>query len=563
MKRRQFMLAGAPLIAFSISCKADGKEVTPFSELKKDSKELFRSNYSLDFINIKNYGAVGDGITDDTTAWKAWQRKLKNGGIGYIPAGNYVVLGKRLSFDTGCIGNFNHFFKNRFPAIRTGENHLLASSRIISIVNSQQGLAIAPTISIDAILDVPDSATDVNNKGKLLSSCHGIYVQHKQTGGNKNNKLSSTAIVTSVENAAIGDNDCSGVAAKAKKADVPGGIGDCAGIGGRIDNYSTQPGGTMGAEFVVYNHANGIPRPSDYNWVSTNKWTTAVHIIANCSGAPATAALLMQGANNGAYDGIQISRSLFKMNANSNILINPTKNISADTQQVITVDSDGHLAGTTGIDMGSFSKKNGYPEHGIVIGYCDNHIFTPGQYMKVRALGLDVGSHSNVSIRANAKNAASTDTNPTYGTTGFNFCQTTLAGDTTTNATIFYNPETYSVALHNFASNFGIVAYKPNKSTSSNDVTYFMPGMCTDNNGNEVVSKIALGSGVRRWENIYAKTSTFSDSDERIKQDITDIPDAVMRAWGRINFKQFRFREAYNHKGKTARIHRCATSSRI
>lgn len=44
-----------------------------------------------DFINLKDFGAVGDGITDDSSAWAAWQTALQNGGMPYIPKGNYLL----------------------------------------------------------------------------------------------------------------------------------------------------------------------------------------------------------------------------------------------------------------------------------------------------------------------------------------------------------------------------------------------------------------------------------------------------------------------------------------
>lgn len=50
-----------------------------------------------------------------------------------------------------------------------------------------------------------------------------------------------------------------------------------------------------------------------------------------------------------------------------------------------------------------------------------------------------------------------------------------------------------------------------------------------------------LGTAGRRWKAIFAMTDVVSTSDENQKQDIADIPDAVLDAWGAVNFKQFRF----------------------
>lgn len=42
------------------------------------------------FINLKDFGAVGDGITDDTSAINAWLNSLQTGEIGFAPSGNYL-----------------------------------------------------------------------------------------------------------------------------------------------------------------------------------------------------------------------------------------------------------------------------------------------------------------------------------------------------------------------------------------------------------------------------------------------------------------------------------------
>ena len=76
-------------------------------------------------INVKDFGAIGDGITNDTAAWN--QFTAVEGGVKYIPMGNYLVNGKTLSFPYGCIVNYVHryniitrdmideMFSNNFP----------------------------------------------------------------------------------------------------------------------------------------------------------------------------------------------------------------------------------------------------------------------------------------------------------------------------------------------------------------------------------------------------------------------------------------------------------------
>lgn len=64
-----------------------------------------------------------------------------------------------------------------------------------------------------------------------------------------------------------------------------------------------------------------------------------------------------------------------------------------------------------------------------------------------------------------------------------------------------------------------------------------------------------LGTGSRRWANVYASTGAINTSDEREKTSIVDPDDALMRAWGKVNFRVFRFNDAVKKKGNAARIH--------
>ena len=74
---------------------------------------------------------------------------------------------------------------------------------------------------------------------------------------------------------------------------------------------------------------------------------------------------------------------------------------------------------------------------------------------------------------------------------------------------------------------------------------------------------IRLGSGERRWTQLYAKTSTISTSDERKKSSIVSIPDEVLDAWGSIDFIQYQFNDSVAEKGASARIHNGLIAQRV
>jgi hypothetical protein len=65
----------------------------------------------------------------------------------------------------------------------------------------------------------------------------------------------------------------------------------------------------------------------------------------------------------------------------------------------------------------------------------------------------------------------------------------------------------------------------------------------------------SLGNSTLRWSTVFAGTGTINTSDEREKQQIESIDHAVLSAWKKVNFKQFKFNDAVEKKGDAARLH--------
>lgn len=73
-----------------------------------------------------------------------------------------------------------------------------------------------------------------------------------------------------------------------------------------------------------------------------------------------------------------------------------------------------------------------------------------------------------------------------------------------------------------------------------------------------------LGYSSSRWKQLYAGTTTISTSDERLKDNISAVPDAVLDAWGDVNWSQFQFRDSIAEKGTgKARLHNGLVAQRI
>jgi hypothetical protein len=72
-----------------------------------------------------------------------------------------------------------------------------------------------------------------------------------------------------------------------------------------------------------------------------------------------------------------------------------------------------------------------------------------------------------------------------------------------------------------------------------------------------------LGAASRRWTTVYATTATINTSDEREKEQIGDINEAVLRAWGNVEYQQFKFKDAVLKKGSGARWHVGLVAQRV
>jgi len=76
-------------------------------------------------------------------------------------------------------------------------------------------------------------------------------------------------------------------------------------------------------------------------------------------------------------------------------------------------------------------------------------------------------------------------------------------------------------------------------------------------------NKTSLGQAQLRFSQLYAGTASINTSDERLKDEISEIPEEVLIAWGKVNFNQFKFKESIKEKGDKARLHTGLIAQRI
>lgn len=71
------------------------------------------------------------------------------------------------------------------------------------------------------------------------------------------------------------------------------------------------------------------------------------------------------------------------------------------------------------------------------------------------------------------------------------------------------------------------------------------------------------GASGQRWSEVWAANGTIQTSDENLKQDIAAINDAVLRAWSKVQFMQYKFKDAVAKKGENARWHMGVIAQRV
>jgi len=130
-------------------------------------------------ITPQLFGAVGNGTTNDTTAWNAFQAAT---GLKFVPAGNYLVSGKVKTFNKGVIGNGDYDETNyAHPELTTDGGNKLKDSAFVyhrSIDNGEASLYSGPAIvtQTQINLEVPNTATSFTNFKQFYGCTHELVL---------------------------------------------------------------------------------------------------------------------------------------------------------------------------------------------------------------------------------------------------------------------------------------------------------------------------------------------------------------------------------------------------
>lgn len=484
------------------------------------------SDRFADIINIKDFGAKGEGENDDTEAWERWQAALEKGGIGYLPSGYYLVNQAASYFQNGCFGNgIDHVMD---ASVYQGDgasgmresafaNHMGTIGPLLQQYREYVGKeSWGPMVDL-SFESVCDGYFDWTEYG---SGAQGIQVRGSAKGMGNSHPV---CIRGFMQNRLNGDGDAVAIWGRCQKEDPADGINnsDTCAIHSAVYNESKGSGLIMASEHWAIVGENGGTEQTNGTPAGA---TICQHVKAFSSKGMAHAGILISGGMDnypyGMWNAIQISRGAFMRNGSM----------------------DG-IPGTTAFKCDSWFQDLGYPDIGWHVGYCPNHIKTVGAYpFNITGDSLRIKNNTdggNASVIINKVSGT--------GTAGI-----VLQVDDTSQNDIYVekgNPNTFYRARQS-ASSHHLFFCTDASGTLSNALSI---GTVAVNPGTD--GTIANGWSNKRWSQVYASTGTIETSDERLKKDIRPIDESVFKAWGKVEFKQFLFNDAVAEKGSAARIH--------
>ena len=507
-----------------------------------------------DIISLKDFGAKGDGVTDDTAAWNAWQ--AASGGIKYIPAGEYRVNGVIRKFAFGCLGNglFDDeagFWSEVHLGDGRSDNTLLRHRVAYSTAPTSSGTSenpniLDPVVKIQTDITYNDTlSTDNKNFTRVIGGYfegigHGEYAYG--TDGKTGN---FTVLAATAHNKFAGQFGMTAITGRvwdAKEDEVPkiatrGASKSCAGYFPFTRRSRYDNGGYMiGIETFCMNNAEGETKAIPYqnsDSFSFTSWTAGYHCTASSKYAPITAGIFMDGsktAKHGFWNGIVIGGSSFRINS-----ANPA-------------------TGTVGINLASW-KSDSCADIGIKFAHAGRwHLYFNNGFAFHAGNAVQESHASNATFAIRCGDTYNSALYLQRGATD------TRTGTATTVGTLHIGSSTVGTGSNAVKTDYTelkssgyqrfVVTHETTLHTYTLSSYTFAPL-----SGTATSSPTSLGTNDHRWNQLYAVSGTINTSDARAKQDVSAIPEAVLNAWGKVDWKQFRLKAAVTQKGEHARTH--------
>lgn len=550
-------------------------------------------------VNVIDYGATGDGITDDTTALQA---ALDSGSpTVYFPQGTYIIT-SALQVRSNTTIKMDGWVKAS-SSIAIGDNFegAFSLSKVLGGAAVTDVIFITPKIDCNDVpagigINVRDEATNVQIIGSHIKNCANAPIASGGYGGGRGIQVE----------AGTGD------------VDVPSNVVVTNFIIENCFNAISITGYASGPEKnivfnggVVFNcerllsisgNAPDFPHPA----------TTQMWVVSNVS-----------GYNCGKSVTYPLSPAgIISMNRGSNGLISNIRVVNDSTYGTVgaaifgemsnvVVDNyviDGNV--TNIVNLNSYAETNGLPalkfgarklnfnitQYGtctdtIIYGYSydpalpgtvgdanpfDNTFKIQTQEITSNRVVaatvatyptfyIDIYEMENEYRVAGLMDYIPSNTLSTYGPDYYQFKELTIFGDA--------NDKTDGLKIYSLAPAIELQDYTSSSHwlRMSMDANLAEFAISTDQGANwvnylefnsatfqpSIDDDMTLGSASNRWQEVYAANGTINTSDGREKQDIESLNDAELRVAQRLKglIKKFKFCNAVAKKGQNARIH--------
>ena len=468
------------------------------------------------------------------------------------------------------------------------------------LVENFQNKEVSPAIVTQTLVSY--SHDGGQNFTRMSNSYHELIVSGTANVGEDSVSPNFTPAGTTVFNKAKGCVGVNGIIARVDDVHYSDselgtlGASKSCGMGSIVSRRADYAQGrtglsySIGIESVVYNLAeeDGIEGTAGYFgnpdiW-SYDTWTNCLHLVGG-SRRPVTAGILINGKSsmdiktdsngkpvydaqdnviydngiartydhleyvrNGMYSGIYIGASAMRIR--SVPVRDSNGNLQYDTNgNILMTSGNSHL--TAGINTSNWTENG---SHGFTIlksGYAPRILTSRGSalFETPGAKFLNSKGSMPVAISCVDTYTYKDDNNQTQTAHGTPYLDFKIGSDSdfynnsiplerptdTTRARIGYLQTTNSMNL----SSDGSMKFNVARDFSSPNTTGKIYTMTeTDFSPSAPVN---LGTSANKWDNVYANTGTINTSDRNFKQDIQDIDERLLRAWGKVNYKIFRF----------------------
>jgi hypothetical protein len=485
-----------------------------------------------DYVSVKDFGAVGDGTTDDTTAFKnAIAEAAGNFQHIFVPSGFYVIS-DTLNLNpnnASPIGGATGLFGTRVVGDETMATRILfkpasSTTPLFLIVgtsgnNTDQGVENIYIQPFDSSYN--RMGIGVELRGACFANITNVYAIELKDGFNINN--TGGAGVFSEFNLL---RNCRTVYCT-RGFVLDSSNGDTSFHGTNFDRCICNIGQTSGDKGLALIGTSG-------NSVYLYNSHVDIAFFGNNS---ATAYMIY-----GEYVSYALNTCSITCENNAAIYIN-NGNMGfkgrVDNTETITFSGNGIFVCDTYL----------FPKNATTNVLYSGHILEPvtnnfDQYIKSTAT-------SAIFATRNGANQGLVASVPLGGSF--------VVGSNTTQDAANFAPM-ISLSLSQVISHAGGMILSAYDSTNALNQVVNINAQENANNGSVYPvtdNKPTLGIAARRWKEVFAVAGTINTSDEREKQDITNLDDVEMRVAVRLKglIKKFRWKEAVAEKGDNARIH--------